>query len=134
MDEIVKFLEESGLQYLATTGLDGKPKVRPFQMMFAEGDKIWYCTGNNKEVYKELVQQPYVEFCASGNEGMTWMRLSAKVVFDNNRAIKNKVLNHSPLVKGIYKTGDNPVFEVFYLDELSAAIAAIGKPPKVIKP
>lgn len=131
MEEVIEFLEKSKLQYLATIGLDGKPKVRPFQMMFEDGGKIWYCTGNNKAVYQELLQRPDVEFCASGDRGMTWLRISAKVVFDDNLAIKEKILEHSPLVKSIYKKKDNPLLEVFYLDKVSAAISRIGEAPKV---
>ncbi len=132
MKEILKYLKESGLQYMATTGLDGKPKVRPFQMMFEENGKIWYCTGNQKEVYKELMAHPYVEFCASETKGMSWMRLSAQVHFVNDITIKEKVLAHSTLVRNIYKTAENPVLEVFYLKQMSAVIAEIGKTPHII--
>lgn len=132
MNEIVTFLEKSKLQYLATLGLDGKPKVRPFQFMFVHEGKIWYCTSNTKDVFKELEKQPFVEFCASDATGMKWMRMSGKVIFEDNIAVKEKVLAHSSLVKKIYGEASNPVFEVFYLSEVSAAISEIGKAPTII--
>ena len=44
---------------------------------------------------------------------------------------KAKVLNSCPLVTSIYKTPDNPVFEIFFLEEAVATIADFsGNPPK----
>jgi len=130
MEDIVLYLQESGMQYLATIGLDGKPKVRPFQFMFEEDGNIWFCTSNQKEVYKELQKQPYVELCASAKD-MSWLRLEGKVVFSENLAIKKKVLEKSPLVKSIYNVAENPAFEIFYLEGITASISRIGHPPKI---
>lgn len=33
INDIAAYLDEIGLQYMATIGLDGKPKVRPVQYM-----------------------------------------------------------------------------------------------------
>lgn len=41
MNEVVKFLTENPVQYFATIGLDGKPKVRPFQFMLEYGGKLY---------------------------------------------------------------------------------------------
>lgn len=132
MYEVVTFLEKSKVQYLATHGMDGKPKVRPFQFMFEEDDRLWFCTANHKEVYHELMANPFIELCASG-EKMSWMRISGKVNFEDNKKIKEKVFEVSSLVKGIYKNVDNPSFEVFYLDECTASISWIGKAPQIVK-
>lgn len=130
MKEVVSYLSKSDVQYFATIGLDGKPKVRPFQFMFEEGSKLWFCTSNQKEIYQELQNQPYIELCATG-EKKSWLRLSGRVVFSDKLKIKEKVFEVSPLVKGIYKEPDNPHFEVFYLEEVSASIAEIGKAPVI---
>lgn len=132
MQEIISYLKKSGVQYLATTGLDGKPKVRPFQFMFEEDGKIWYCTSNQKEVYKELQHQPYVELSAMGTT-MSWIRLNGKVVFSHDLRVKEKVFEESPIVKTIYADPENPHFEVFYLAEANASISEIGKPPVTYK-
>jgi len=58
MKKIVKFLRENPVQYLATTGLDGKPKVRPFQFMLENEGKLYFCTSNKKKVYEELKKKP----------------------------------------------------------------------------
>ncbi len=48
MQEVFEFLENNPVQYCATIGLDGKPKVRPFQMMYHEQGNLFYCTGAKK--------------------------------------------------------------------------------------
>lgn len=130
MNEVIKFLTENPVQHFATVGVDGKPKVRPFQFMLAEGGKLYFCTSNQKAVYAELQKQPYVEICTT-TPSFAWMRLSGKAVFASDLDIKAKILEHSPLVKKIYQKADNPVFEIFYLDEVRAVIADFsGNPPK----
>lgn len=132
MKTIVDFLQKSGIQYLATIGLDGKPKVRPFQFTFEDGGKLWFCTANTKEVYRELKETPYIELCASG-EKMSWLRLEAKVIFTDDKAIKERILEESQLIRGIYKTADNPAFELFYLADGTASISTIGQAPHITK-
>ena len=51
MNDLKKFLEENPVQYLATVGIDGKPKVRPFMFMLEKEGKLYYCTSNQKPLY-----------------------------------------------------------------------------------
>jgi uncharacterized pyridoxamine 5'-phosphate oxidase family protein len=134
MSEIADFLVKSRIQYLATVGIDGKPKVRPFQFMMEEEGKLYFCTSNRKEVYREIQARPHVELCASG-DGPSWLRLSGKAAFAADLGLKARIQDASPLVKSIYKAPDNPDFEVFYLAEASATIADFsGAPPRTFAP
>lgn len=130
MNEVIQFLNENPVQYFATVGLDGRPKVRPFQFMLEQGGKLYFCTNNTKEVYKEMQNTPYVEIVTSSST-FAWMRLSGKVTFSNDLEIKKVIIEASPLVKSLYQTAENPIFEIFYLDEANAVIADFsGNPPK----
>lgn len=130
MNEVVKFLMENPVQYFATVGKDNKAKVRPFQFIIEDGGKLWFSTNNEKTVYEEMQANPYVEVCVSTPK-FEWIRLNGKAVFKNDMDIKEKVIAASPLVKNIYQTASNPIFEVFYLDEAKATIADFsGNPPK----
>lgn len=133
MNEVAAFLRANPLQYFSTVGLDGKPKVRPFQFMIEEGGRFYFCTSNKKKVFKEMQKQPYVEICVAAPD-FAWLRLAGKVVFTQDLAIKEKIQATSPLVRSLYKTADNPVFEAFYLDDATATIADFsGNPPKTWK-
>ena len=128
MKKVVEFLQENPVQYLATVSLDEKAKCRPFMFCFEREEKLWFCTGNFKEVYKELQANPYVQISVS-SPTYQWIRLSGKAVFVDDRTIKEAALEN-PIVKGNYQTADNPAFEVFYLEDLHGVIADFsGNPP-----
>lgn len=131
MKEVVMFLKENPVQYLATVGRDGKAKCRPFMFCFEQDNKLWFCTNNQKEVYADMKAIPYIEVCIS-NSDFAWLRLSGKVVFENNMAVKKACMGN-PIVKSQYETAENPIFEVFYLEDAHAVIADMsGNPPKEI--
>jgi uncharacterized pyridoxamine 5'-phosphate oxidase family protein len=131
MQIVTDFLGKSQIQYLATIGLDGEPKVRPFQFKLEDGGKLYFSTTNDKSVYQEIKKHPYIELCASG-ENFSWLRLRGKVVFSDDLAIKNRIFNGAiSLIQSIYKTPDNPIFILFYLDEAIATISDLsGNPAK----
>ncbi len=129
MNEVVKFLQENPIQYLATVGRDGKAKCRPFMFCFEQDGKLWFCTNNTKDVYKDIQNNPFIEVSVS-SPAYAWIRLNGKVVFENNMAVKEDCMNN-PIVKGQYQTADNPIFEVFYLEDAHAVIADFsGNPSK----
>lgn len=129
MKEVVAFLQENPVQYLATIGRDGKAKCRPFMFAGEKDGKLWFCTNNQKEVYKDMQVNPYVELSVA-SPTYAWIRLNGKAVFENDKAAKEMCLQN-PIVKSQYQTADNPIFEVFYLAEAHAVIADFsGNPPK----
>lgn len=130
MNEIVNFLNENPVQYFSSIGIDGNPKVRPFQFMFEKNGKLYFCTNNQKDVYNEIKNNPYIEICTS-SPNFAWIRLNGKVTFTNDLEIKKAIIEHSPLVKSLYQNAKNPIFEVFYLKDAKVTIADFsGNPPK----
>ena len=81
MNEVVKFLEENPVQYLATIGRDGKAKCRPFMFCFEQGGKLWFCTNSTKDVYKDIKINPYIEISVS-SPSYAWIRLNGKAIFE----------------------------------------------------
>lgn len=129
MNEVVKFLTENPVQCLASVGRDQKAKCRPFMFCFEQDRKLWFCTNNQKDVYKDMQENPYIEVSVS-SPSYAWIRLNGKAVFEENMAVKQGCMSN-PIVKGQYQTADNPIFKVFYLDEAHAVIADFsGNPPK----
>ena len=129
MNEVVKFLTENPVQYLATIGRDGKPKCRPFMFCFEQDGKLWFCTNSQKDVYQDLQANPAVEVTVS-SPAFAWIRLNGRAVFEDNRSVKEGCMNN-PIVKGQYQTADNPIFAVFYLENAHAVMTDFsGNPPK----
>ena len=121
MSKAVEFLNENPIQYLATVGRDGKAKCRPFMFAGEVDGKLWFCTNNTKDVYKDMQENPEIEISVS-SPSYAWIRLHGTAVFENNMTVK-EVCMQNPIVKGQYQTADNPIFEVFYLDNAHGVIA-----------
>ena len=128
MSKAVEFLNENPIQYLATVGRDGKAKCRPFMFAGDVDGKLRFSTNNTKDVYKDMQENPEIEISVS-SPSYAWIRLHGTAVFENNMAVK-EVCMQNPIVKGQYQTADNPIFEVFYLDNAHGVIADFsGNPP-----
>lgn len=131
MDNVLKLLNDTQYGFLATVD-NGKPRVRPFGFMFEEGGKLYFCTNNTKDVYKQLNESPNIEYSATSKEMVT-VRITGKVAFTEELDKKQKALDSSDLVKGLYKSADNPIFKVFYVEHGTAIISDFsGQPPRVL--
>ncbi len=125
MEEIYRFLKESGTYYLAT--VDGEtPRVRPFGTIDLFGGKLYIQTGKKKDVSKQMKENPNVEICAM--KGGDWMRLSAKAVLDDNRAARVHMLECYPELMSMYDPDDGNT-EVFMLTDGTATVYSFTKPP-----
>jgi uncharacterized pyridoxamine 5'-phosphate oxidase family protein len=129
MNQVVKFLEENPIQYMATMGLDGKAKVRPFMFMLEKEGKLYFCTSNQKEVYNEIKNSPYIEITTASPE-FAWIRISAKTIFSDDMEIKEAIIEKSEIVKAQYQAADNPNLEIFYLEGKATIADFSGEPPQ----
>ena len=129
--DLANYLDNIGIQFLATIGLDGKPKVRPMQYMVLEDDKLWFCTNSKKEVFAELQANPCIELCGCKLEKdeihTPWIRFSAEVVFEEKQSIRDAIIEKSVIVNALYKNmRDNPIFKVFYLKDIDGWMTNLG--------
>ena len=129
MSDVINFLKENSLIYLATSGLDGNAKVRPILFYFEEDGKPYFCTANNKPMFKELDANPNCEIVTATPE-FQWIRISGKVEFTDSIELKQKVIDSNELVKALYESGDNPVFEVYTVSGKATIADFSGEPPK----
>ena len=130
MNEILKFINDAKVFYIAT--IDGdKPKVRPFGFAMEYEGKLYFCTSSEKNVYKQLVSNPYFEACTMSDNGQ-WIRLEGKAVFDPSLEVKAKVFEVMPNLVNIYKSADNPIFQVFYIEEGLATLYSFSDAPRII--
>ncbi|CAK7006322.1 MAG: hypothetical protein DESF_00238 [Desulfovibrio sp.] len=129
MTEISGFLAEAPMCFIATVSGD-EPHVRAFQYQFEQDGKLWFCTAKSKNVFRQLQANPAVEICAV-NKDMAWVRVTARVSLDDNRAVKERILAEQPLIKGIYGSADNPDFTTFSIEHGTYVMADFsGKPPR----
>jgi uncharacterized pyridoxamine 5'-phosphate oxidase family protein len=131
MQEVLKFLNDNAPFYISTIAGD-KPKVRPFGFVMEHEDKLWFCTNNKKDVYKQLKANPSFEISTTSPEGR-WIRLKGKAVFNTTPVVKAKALEINPKLKKMYSVEDK-LFELFYIEEGEATFTSMmGGETKTIK-
>ena len=131
LQDVANYLDNIGIQFLATIGLDSKPKVRPMQYMILDDGKLWFCTNSEKDVYKELQANPALELCGcklEENEIQTpWIRFSAEAFFEERQDIRDAIIEKSSIVNALYsKMRENPIFKVFYLKNMDGWMTNLG--------
>ncbi|HWR40052.1 MAG TPA: pyridoxamine 5'-phosphate oxidase family protein [Patescibacteria group bacterium] len=130
MDEVLRFLQENSIFYLATVE-GNQPRVRPFGFVLAHQGKLYFCTTNQKKVYHQLQANPQFEISTASTKG-EWLRLQGRAVFNSTREIKQLALEASPLLQKLYSI-DDPTFELFYINDAEATFADMSGSSRTIK-
>jgi uncharacterized pyridoxamine 5'-phosphate oxidase family protein len=99
MEKIINFLNECHVFYMATTE-GNQPRVRPFGLVFEVDGKLCVCTGNKKDVYKQIMINPNVEMSAF--KGDMWIRVSGKLTDKSSPENTEKVFQINPNLREIY--------------------------------
>ena len=129
MKEVLEFLKDCGVYYLAT--LDGdQPRVRPFGTAEIINDKLYIQTGKSKDVYKQIETNNKGELCAF-KDGR-WMRVSGKLVADDRVEAKKEMLDKNPDLRRMYDENDDNTI-VLYFESGMATIYSFTEAPKVIE-
>ena len=115
MIDFSNFLKEN-LNGIFTTVKDGKPKSRAFQFLFADGKKVYFCTENNKAVFRQIKENPNVSFCTHKADFSYVLPICGKATFVNDINLKARTLDEYPALKEMFKTPNNPILELFYVD------------------
>lgn len=130
MNEVLQFLTENPTFYLAT--VEGTtPKVRPFGFVMNYQEKLYFCTSNKKNVYKQLTQNPYFEVSTT-SKSHEWIRLKGKAVFNSTRETRQAAITAAPFLSNLY-SADDPSFELFYIEEAEATFFNMKGVAKSIK-
>jgi uncharacterized pyridoxamine 5'-phosphate oxidase family protein len=128
MEEVWKFLKESGVYYLATID-NGEPRVRPFGTIEIFENHLYIQTGKKKDVYKQIINNPVVEICAF-KDGK-WIRVTGKLIPDDRMEAKKDMLDKNPNLRGMYNELDDNTI-VLYFESGKAVISSFTEKPKVI--
>ncbi len=129
MEQIINFLNECGTFYLATMEED-QPRVRPFGAVAEFEGKLYLCTNNTKEVYRQLLANPKAEVSATIKGD--WIRLTGKLIPDHRIEAREAMLITKPSLRNMYAADDGR-FEVLYFTDAKATIYSFTKEPVEIQ-
>ncbi len=129
MSSAIEFLKTNKVFHLATVaGNEGR--VRPFGFVMNRDGKLYMCTGKQKDVYKQMKENPGIELSAMGPEG-TWLRVRGKIAFDDSREAKVQAFEEAPMLLQVYPKGaDDENYVTFYFTEATATLYSFADAPK----
>ena len=131
MNEVYEFLKKAGTYYLATCDGD-QPRVRPFGTVDLYNDRLYIQTGRSKKVADQLKSNPHAEICAFDGESGTWVRISGRLVLDEDIKAQEHMLEAYPSLKGRYAPGDGNT-EVYYIKNAVATCDSFTSEPRVVE-
>ncbi len=132
MKDVLHFLSENSVQYLATVDEKGMPKVRPFMILAIRDKKVYFAVSTSKLVYREIKNNPNIEF-SSSSPTFDWVRVSGVAKFLQDEKLINELIGDSEITESVYKKSSDDEFAIFYLDNFSAIFYdAYNKKKKIL--
>ena len=136
LDEYIKFANENPIGFLATVD-DKQPRVRGFQLWYADKSGLYYSSAAGKDIYKQLKTNPKVEVCFFNpkSKDMQQMRVTGTVEFINDIEMKKKLLDARPFLKQAGLTPENPGLILFKVAKCTAhfwTFATNSQPKKFV--
>jgi uncharacterized pyridoxamine 5'-phosphate oxidase family protein len=128
MNKAFEFLKACMTFFVATTD-KGQPRVRPFGAVCEYRGKVYFCTNNTKNVFRQIMEAPKIEICGVAPDGK-WIRIEAEAVADPDRNAKAEMLKENPGLSSMYSLDDD-IFEVLYLKNATASIYSFVSEPEV---
>ena len=129
MEEVLEFLNECGIFYIATVE-DDQPRVRPFGIAEIYDNHLYIQTGKRKNVSKQIAKNPKVEICAS--KGTKWLRVTGTLKRDDRIETKKAMLDKNPHLRKMYDENDDNT-ETLYFENVIATFSSFTEEPRVIE-
>ena len=131
MNKVVEEVRKVKVFYIATTEGD-QPRVRPFGSVVEFEDNAYICSGNFKEFYKQVKENPHVELCGMYDDKTSWLRVTATLKEDNRIEVQKAILDDPTGPKGLYEPGDGK-FVTFRLENVKATKYSFFSAPEIIE-
>ena len=97
-NEIFKFIRNNPVFALATSQ-DNKPHVRYMMLYRADENGIIFNTGENKDVHRQLVDNPQVEMCFYSPKEQLQVRIEGTVEVLEDLELKKQVVKDFPFLQ-----------------------------------
>lgn len=133
MEDVIQFLSEIEVLFIATIGLDEKPHVRPIVLGLSHNNRLFFSAQKNGGLYDEIINNPCVELSAI-KESMhsEWIRIRGEFCVTEDDDIKQRVFLSNDILKHKFESVANPSFMVFELINISSVIMNFSGAPIVI--
>ena len=117
IEKVNDFLTQAETFYLTTFDGD-RPKCRPVASHMLAGERLYFGIGDFKEVYRQMQENPHVEFCAAVGKG--FLRYYGDAVFEQDYTIAEQVLAAAPAMQKINNETTGYRLAIFHLEHATA--------------
>ena len=128
MQAITDLIKAGGVYFIATDD-NGQPRVRPFGAVMEFEGKTYIATGNKKDFFKQVMNNPRVELSSILGPGK-WLRVSGELAEDTRREAKLAFFEASPALLNRYSIDDG-IFAVLYFKSGTARVCSFTEPEVV---
>ena len=130
MEYLRLLVDEIHSTTVATIGLDGHPQTRIIDMMYYDGDGVYFLTAKGKAFYDQLMEQQYVSISATKDKIAISLRGKVKNIGKRNMDI---MFEKNPYMKEIYPGDTKDAIEVFLLYEAQGEYFDISNPSNIVR-
>ena len=129
LQRVADYLRQVPAWFLATS-VDNRPHVRPFSFVEVEPTtdshaRLWFCTARGKDVYDELMANPYFELSA-WHPGHPWLVAWGKAVFaEPSAGLRQRGFEHMVGLGEAHENANDGLLVFFYLEQGQAKICDI---------
>jgi len=130
-NEILEFINKNQACHLATVE-DGRPRVRGMLVYRVDKDGLVFHTGTTKDLYRQLMTNPAVEFCFDSPDRSIQVRVSGIAEISKDAALRGEIVSQRPFLKKIVDEHGEELLAVFVVKKLKASVwtFAVNLAPK----
>ena len=109
-----KFIRECGYFFLATA-VDDQPSLRPFGMIYANDEALFFATDKRKKVYSDLKTNSKIEMASYNLNTHKWIRINGKAEVESSNQIKEEMMNIYSNLRRAYMNEDEMYLVIYRL-------------------
>ena len=109
VSEAYRFLRECGYFFLATD-VEGKPSQRPMGMIYCDGKTLYIGTDRRKNLYSEVMANPYVSIASYNLHTRRWIRITGEAYEETSIDVYHAMQDSFPMLKQKYSSEEDIFF------------------------
>lgn len=131
MSKSFEFLKSCGVFFLTT--INGEiPASRPFGAAMEYEGNLYISTGNTKDVYTQLIQNPNIQIVALKKETREWIRINGKAIETKDLKEKKIMLEECPILSKRFDSEACEYFALFKIIDMESYLCTDSGMSKIV--
>ncbi len=127
-EQIIEFIKDVKIAYLATLGTDNVPRVRPLGVHTVYGDAVYFFTFKTTRKVAEMAAHPHAELVWARLGDNAQVRMRGDVMLEDDAEVQTRFKAENPMVAKMLPPGAEHMFALFKLQPTTVE-AVVGLKP-----